>query len=219
MDKLDIDSLYKTIGSFGGITVRHRVAMFQKNTDGKNVPYIKSYGSSKSKGGMAGYMSYFFRKTNNAIILESNDYENSKETQKLKNSVYLTQEDSSEVERILDESEFWFKDKELKNNLFVYENDNPYKVSDKYYSLNTILYPTFGIRGSFLSIQPAVVNDFKTRIGYPGVVLKGITGLIGCCTVQEFLSMSIVVRQNIRNLHSISMELINQYLLTEIMKS
>lgn len=216
MNKLDIDSIYKNIGSFGGINIKHRVSMFQKDTDGKNKEYKRNYGSSKSKGGMAGYMSYFFRKTTNAIILESNDFD-SKETQKLKNSVYLTQDDICEVERILDESEFWFKDKELKNNLFVYENNNPYKVSDKYYSLNTIMYLTYGLRGSFLSIQPAVVNDFKTRIGYPGVVMKGITGVIGCCTVKEFLSMSIVIKQNLRNLHSISMELINQYLLTELL--
>lgn len=217
MNKLDMDSIYKEIGVFGNIQLKHRVALFQKDNSGKNKPYKRSYGSSKSKGGMAGYMSYFFRKTTNAIILESYDFEN-KDTQKIKNSVYLTQEDISEVERMLNESEMWFKDKELKNNLFVYEGNNPYKISDKYYELCSIIYPTYGIRGGFLSIQPAVVNDFKTRIGYPGVVIKSITGVIGCCTVKEFLSMSIILRQNLRNIHQLSMELINQYMLTELLK-
>lgn len=217
MNKLDIDSIYKQIGNFGGISVKHRVSLFQADSNGKNKEYKRFYGSSKSKGGMAGYMSYYFRKTTNALILESNDFD-SKETQKIKNSVYLTQDDLSEVERILNESEFWFKDPELKNNLFVYENNNPYKVSDKYYELCSIMYLTYGLRGSFLSIQPAVVNDFKTRIGYPGVVIKSITGVVGCCTVKEFLSMSMIIRQNLRNLHSISLELLNHYMLTELLK-
>lgn len=217
MNKLDMDSIYKEIGVFGNIILKHRVAMFQKDINGKNKPYRRSYGSSKSKGGMAGYVSYFFRKTTNALILESYDFE-VKDSPKIKNSVYITQDDISEVDRLLDESEFWFKDPELKNNLFVYENDKPYKIADKYYKLSSIIYPTYGVRGGFLSIQPAVVNDFKTQIGYPGVVIKALSGVVGCCTVKEFLSMSVVIRQNLKNLHQLSQEMINQYMLTELLK-
>lgn len=209
--QLDLDSVYKDIGTFGSVGLKHRVVLFSKGTDGNNRPYVNQYKSTKSKGGSAGLMSYYFRRTTNALILESTE-----PVSKVKNSIYFTQEDTMDSIRFLDEALNWFKDPEIKNNLFEYEGNNPYKVSDKYNKLHSMMCPTHGLRGAFVSIQPAVINDFRTRLGYPGVVIKGVTGVVGCCTVKEFENLVHIFKRSMLDLHSISMELLNHYMMCKL---
>jgi hypothetical protein len=216
MSKLDLDSIYKDIGLFGTIGMKHRVVLYTKEANSaKNRPYVEKFTSKRSKGGMLGYGSISFKPTVNSIILETHDFEN-KDIGNLKNTVYLTYNDISDVKRICSEAISWFRDPEIKNDLFQYENNNPYKISDKYMQLHSIMYTNIGLKGSFLTIQPAVINDFKTKMGYPGVVLKCMTGVIGCCTISEFESLSSVLITNLQELYKISIELVNHYMLCEL---
>lgn len=217
-NRLDIDSIYKDVGTFGSIHLKHRVVLYTKGQDSKPKPYVSRYVSSRSKGGSVGFESYYYRKTNNALILESWDFDGERNTSnKLKNSVYFTQDDTANAIGFFNEALSWFKDSEIKNNLFEYQGNYPYKVADNYSRLHAMMYPTHGIKGAFISIQPAVVTDFKTKLGYPGVVIKGITGVIGCCTVKEFETLHSVFITNLKILHSLSVELMNHYMLSTLL--
>ena len=216
MSKFEVDSIYREVGTFGTIGIKHRVVMFSKDGKyGKNKSYVRQYVSSKSNGGKAGLSSFLYRGTADSIVIETKDYEN-KDSVKMKNTIYLSYSDISEVERVCKEAISWFENPQIKNDLFQYENNNPYKISDKYSSLHAIMYPIIGINGAFLVIQPAVITDFKTRMGYPGVLIKSITGVVGCCTITEFKSMVIVLMSSLRDLYKLSLDLINHYMLDQI---
>lgn len=219
MGKIDcIDSIYKNIGYFGSISIKHRVVLYSNDPKtNKNKPYKREFTSKRSKGGAIGFPSFSFRTTNDMIIIETVDFEN-KDSPKVKNNVYLSYEDIGEVKRVVRESLNWFEDSEIKNNLFEYENKNPYKISDKYRSLHAIMYPRIGMKRSYLTIQPAVINDFKTRMGYPGIVLKTLTGTIGCCTITEYKSFCSVLLSVLNDLYKSSLELINHHILTELLE-
>lgn len=216
MGKMDIDSIYKDIGVFGTIGMKHRIVLFSKDSKtGKNRQYCNQFVSKRSKGGSLGYKSLAFRPTTDSILLETHEFDNN-DMIKLKNSLYLTYEDLGEVKRVCNEVMHWFNDPEIKNNLFQYENNNPYKVSDMYANLHSIMYTSIGLKGSFLVIQPAIINDFKTKVGYPGVIIKSITGVVGCCTITEFKSLSSILISNLTDLYKISLELLNHYMLYEM---
>lgn len=216
MNKLDLDSIYKPIGVFGTISMKHRVVLFSKEPNkNMNKPFVNRFTSKRSKGGALGYGSISFKPTTDSIMLETCDFD-SKDTNIIKNTVYLTYGDIGGIKTLCNEVSSWFKNPDIKNDLFQYENNNPYKISDKYAQLHASLYTTIGIKGSFLIIQPAVINDFKTKMGYPGVVLKCLTGVIGCCTISEFESLASTLVTNLNDLYKISLDLVNQYMLTEL---
>ena len=216
MGRLDLDSIYKEIGTFGTIGLKHRVVLFSKdNKTGKNKPYMQKYISNKSKGGKCGYNSFFYRMTTESIVIETKDFDNKDDT-KLKNTIYLTYNDIGEVERVCKEVISWFENPQIKNDLFQYEDNNPYKISDKYAQLHSIMYPSIGINGAFLVVQPAVITDFKTRMGYPGIIIKSITGVLGCCTITEFKSMAMILISNLKDLYKISLDLMNHYMLEQL---
>jgi hypothetical protein len=216
MGSLDLDSIYKDIGTFGTIGLKHRVVLFSKDTKtGKNKPYEQNFVSNKSKGGKCGYNSIYYRSTTESIILETRDFD-TKDDIKLKNSIYLTYNDIGEIERVCKEVTSWFENPQIKNDLFQYENNNPYKISDKYMQLHSIMYPAIGLNRAFLVIQPAVITDFKTRMGYPGVIIKSISGVVGCCTITEFKSLSKILISNLRDLYKISLDLMNHYMLDKL---
>ena len=216
MSKFEVDSIYREIGTFGTIGIKHRVVLFSKDgKNGKNKQYAKQYVSNKSNGGKAGLSSFLYRGTSDSIVIETKDYEN-KDSVKMKSMIYLSYTDISEVDRVCREAISWFENPQIKNDLFQYENNNPYKISDKYAGLHAIMYPIIGINGTFLVIQPAVITDFKTRMGYPGVLIKTITGVVGCCTITEFKSFVIVLMSSLRDLYKLSLDLINHYMLDQI---
>ena len=208
---MNLDSIYKNVVQYGNILIKHRVHIFKQNKSNDKLEYERVFTSTKSKGGSIGIPSVSFRGTDDCVILENIPKE---QTVKIKPSVYLTYGDISEMKRIFKESTRWFI--EYKNDLFNYENSIPYSVSSKYQSLNTIMYPKIGIKGTFLSIQPAVVIDPLHGIGYPGVVFKSLSGVIGVCTYTEFLSLQTTVISLLTNLYEISNNLINQYLLLRL---
>ena len=80
------------------------------------------------------------------------------------------------------------------------------------------MYPRIGVKGTFLAIQPTVVMDPMHGIGYPGIVLKSLSGVVGICTYTEFLSLQHVVTNLLSNLYEISNTLINQYLMLNLNK-
>jgi len=209
----NVDSIFKTVAAFGNILVKHRVHILTLDKSGHSLDYVYKFTSSKSRGGRLGYPSTFFNSSDDGIVLEN--IPKDKDTDKIKISVYLTYNDISELIRIFEESRSWFE--KYKNDLFEYDkNGIPYNVNQKYSELHAIMRLRFGIKGSFLAIQPAVILDSLNNTGYPGVILKSNTGCIGTCTITEFFSLQEVVINLMKNLYQISNELVNQYLLTEI---
>ena len=215
MGKLDLDSIYRDIGVFGNIGLKHRIVLFSKDQKtGKNKSYSQRFVSKRSKGGNLGYGSIAFKPTSDSLVLETSEYD--PENTKIKNTIYLSYNDIGELKRVCNETLHWFEDPEIKNDLYQYEGKNPYKISDKYGHLHSIMYTSIGMPGSFLVIQPVVINDFKTHMGYPGIVIKSMTGVIGCCTITEFKSLSSILIKNLEDLYKISLELTNHYMLYEL---
>ena len=214
MNPMNLDSIFKNVTIYGNISIKHRVHVFKETKTKEQVEYYKVFTSSKSKGGSNGIPSVSFRGTDDCIILENIPKEIN--TVKVKPAVYLTYGDIADVKRIFKEATSWFT--EYKNDLFNYENSVPYSVSSKYQTLSTIMYPKIGIKGTFLAIQPAVIMDPMHGIGYPGVIFKGLSGIIGVCTYTEFLSMQTTVVSLLTNLYEISNNLINQYLMLRNLK-
>lgn len=215
MSKLDIDSIYRDIGIFGTIRVKHRICLYSKDPKtSKNKPARDIFVSTKSNGGVAGYASFSYRSNKDMIVLEALG---DKDSLKIRNSTYLTYEDLAECKRILKEALSWFKDPVIKNELFEYDQGKPYKISDKYSELHSIMYTKFGMKNAFIAIQPAIINDFKSSTGYPGIVIKSITGVIGCCTITEFRSLADILVTNLTNLYQLSLDLLNNHMLCELL--
>lgn len=213
MGVMDIDSIYRTVATFGNISIKHRVHVFSRAKNNSTIPYKSKFTSSRSKGGLVGYPSISFRSTDDAIILENIPKKDTKDD-KVRVSVYLTYNDISELIRVFKESTNWFT--EYKNDLFEYENNVPYGINSKYSNLHSIMKVKIGTPGTFLSIQPAVILDSMNSSGYPGIIIKTLNGYVGSCTLTEYFSMQQIVVNLLKNLYQISNELINQYLLSEI---
>ena len=74
---------------------------------------------------------------------------------------------------------------------------------------------TSGYTGSFLSIQPYVITDSLNNIGYPGVILKCQQGVLGTCSLTEFMSLGSILIKNLENLYELSIQLMNHFMLQE----
>ena len=214
-NKLNIDSLYRPIANFGNIGLEHRVNLFEpsKVSGEKNVPYRKDFVSTKSKGGIIGFKSVAFRNTRDSIILKGVSFSKD-DIKRVPPSVYLTYSDVSEVKRIFTTASSWFTS-DIKNDLFQYENNIPYRVSEKYNELSVVMNCTSGYAGSFLSIQPYVIIDSLNNIGYPGVILKCQQGVLGTCSLTEFMSLGSILIKNLENLYELSIQLMNHFMLQE----
>ena len=215
MVKLNIDSIYRPIAVFGNISLEHRVNLFETSrvSGEKNIPYKKDFVSAKSKGGMVGYKSVSFRSTRDALILKSMMM-NKEDVKRIPASAYLSYNDISEVKRLFNTATSWFTS-DIKNDLFQYEDNIPYRVSEKYNELSVIMNCKNGMIGGFLSIQPYVLSDPLNNIGYPGVILKCQNGVIGTCSITEFMSLGSVLIKNLENLYELSIQLMNHYMLQE----
>lgn len=213
---LNIDSLYRPIATFGNIGLEHRVNLFEPSrvSGEKSIPYKKDFVSSKSKGGVIGFKSISFRSTRDALILKSMTSYSKDDVKRIPASAYLSYNDISEVKRIFNTANSWFTS-EIKNDLFQYENNIPYRVSEKYNELSVIMNCKNGLIGGFLSIQPYVLSDPLNNIGYPGVIFKCQTGVIGTCSVTEFMSLGSILIKNLENLYELSIQLMNHFMLQE----
>lgn len=214
-NKLNIDSVYRPIAIFGNIALEHRVNLFETSrvAGEKNIPYKKDFVSAKSKGGIIGFKSVSFRSTKDALILKSTML-NKEDVKRIPPSAYLSYNDISEVKRLFNTATSWFTS-DIKNDLFQYEDNIPYRVSEKYNELSVIMNCKNGMIGGFLSVQPYVLSDPLNNIGYPGVILKCQNGVIGTCSITEFMSLGSVLIKNIENLYELSIQLINHYMLQE----
>lgn len=215
-NKLNIDSLYRPIATFGNICLEHRVNLFEpsKVPGEKSNPYKKDFVSAKSKGGILGFKSVSFRNTKDALIIKSMSQNSKDDVKRVPASAYLSYGDISEVKRLFATANSWFTS-EIKNDLFQYDNDIPYRVSEKYNELSVVINLKSGFVGGFLSVQPYVLSDPLNGIGYPGVIFKCQTGIIGSCSVTEFMSLGNILIKNLENLYEISINLMNHFMLQE----
>lgn len=216
INKLNIDSLYRPIATFGNISLEHRVNLFEQSrvSGEKSIPYKKDFVSAKSKGGIIGFKSISFRNTRDALILKSMAKSKNDDIKRVPPSAYLTYSDISEVKHLFSTANSWFTS-EIKNDLFQYEDNIPYRVSEKYSDLSVIMNCKNGYVGGFLSIQPYVLSDPLNDIGYPGVIFKCQQGVIGTCSVTEFMSLGTILIKNLENLYELSLTLMNHFMLQE----
>jgi hypothetical protein len=212
------DRISKVINRFGDIVVKHVVTVSRVDKGiSKNVPYGYEYVSRVSYGGALGLNSTSFRDTRDSIILESGinmKMRLKNEQKKIPPSIIISYSDLNEIKNLFEIGLSWFRDDPYKNELFLYSQDNkPYGISQKYDSLNSICYLKCGILGSFLSIQPAIINDSLNNISYPGIIFKSNVGILGSCTFSEFLNLKSTLINLLNNLYIASMLLINQIML------
>ena len=202
---------------FGGaISIDDVVIERVENPTGQTTPKVTkghAYEVTKSKGGVIGFKSVAFRNTRDSIILKGISF-NKDDIKRIPPSVYLTYSDVSEVKRIFTTASSWFTS-DIKNDLFQYENNIPYRVSEKYNELSVVMNCTSGYAGSFLSIQPYVIIDSLNNIGYPGVILKCQQGVLGTCSLTEFMSLGSILIKNLENLYELSIQLMNHFMLQE----
>lgn len=221
-DYENIEYINRGITTIGSISIAHKVSVYKAPKKGSNDPqqYHRKQCSSYTFAGKLGYPSYFCRETKDYIVLQEGiaatktveEYERQKENITYKKrhvSVLLTYADVDNIKTTFDIASNWFIDEKYRNNLFLYDQSGiPYGLSHNFDTLSVLTNLTTG-KGSFLSIQPAVVLDALNSIGYPGVVLKCSSGILGTCTMAEFFSLKRIVIHLLDNLYTNTLCLLN----------
>jgi hypothetical protein len=219
----DVETIYRHIATIGNITISHKVVVYKSPPKGSNKPqqYANSQCSKITLPGRMGVPSYYMRETKDYITLTEGfgkyDDANKKNMIKTRKKAYvsLTYPDIANVRQIFDNAYNWFTLEEYRNNLFKYDKSGvPYGISSQYEGLSTLTNIVTGT-GNFLSIQPTVLLDALNSIGYPGVVFKGCNGVLGECTVGEFMSLRRIIFTLLDNLYQNSLILLNHFLMLE----
>lgn len=207
-----VDTVTKTVTRFGDIVIKHRAAVRSNFQNSKEAVFFytsSSSGPNKQSGAI--------KQTYDSVILESgiiSGMNNNNNSSNKKAGAMIKYEDVYAVCRALDDASRWFSDDRFKDSLFVYSDTSklPYKIAERYRDLNITISLSIN-PNAFLSIHPGIISDPMNNISYPGVYFRCEKGLIGGCTVTEFFSLKICVKNLLMNLYSISMELLNQYLM------
>lgn len=207
MNIYDTAKISKRITSIGNITIKHYVKLNTFDRSGHKQTYANMYNGMNSP-------TCYLSNTSDAIILESYISESERKDKQRSISVYLSYNDAIGIDTMFNEGYRWFNS-DIKNDLFEYTKDGkPYKVNEKYRQLNyTINLKNTLLKGAFLCIQPAIITDMINTVTYPGVIFKCINGVLGTCTVEEFMNMRLVMRSLMNNLYQNSLLLINNTML------
>ena len=208
----DVNSINKTITTIGDITISHKVVVFRKQKMvTTSYPYMNEYKINNSE-------SYYLRETKDYIVLTEGfgKFDSEERIERLKthkkNSVLMTYSDISNIITLLNNASKWFTEDEYRNNLFKYDETGvPYAVSDKYENLCTLTNIVTG-QDNFISIQPVVVGNALNSVGFPGVVIKCQTGVIGSCSMTEFMTLKRLLINLLDNLYSNSIALMDHFI-------
>lgn len=210
--KNDFDKIVRTVCKVGDMEIKHITShkTFNKTT-GKYEDVLKSIKNNSSKAGINGLSSVYMGSTFDKIILESaKEMEKTKDGKYIpKNSVSFGYGDYTNLKIALDYVSKWFTEEKYRNGLFQYTKDGkPYGLSTRYKNMNI----KFKSRGGYLNnntlqMEPAVISTFMNTDTYPGVLLRGSTGIIGRCSVTEFYILKDILLDLIRNLYQNSLML------------
>lgn len=206
----DINKISKRIITIGGIQVKHYIKIPTTDKFGKKFPYINTY-----KGGGMALPTCYVIQTSDAIILESVISDSERKDGIRTISVYLSYNDIMGLKNLFDEGYRWFTDPSIKNELFSYTKEGkPYKISEKYTQLNYLInLKNSLLQGAYLCVQPAIVTDTKNIVTYPGVIFKCVNGILGMCTMEEFMNLRTLMDNLMTNLYQNSLLLINNALM------
>lgn len=219
----NIESISRIITTIGDIQIVHKVSVYKsikKDRIYEGQSYLKQASSKVSFAGRMGVPSYYMRETKDYIILTEGlgRYTTHSKQEKLKKggpraSVVLTYEDLDNIRNLFNNVMKWFTLDEYRNNLFKYDTSGiPYGISNQFEGLSVLTNLSVG-NGNFLGIQPSVILDAFSSVGYPGVSLKCSFGKIGECTMSEFMSLRRIVITLIENLYNNTLCLLNHFMM------
>ena len=207
----EIEKVSKYICKIGDMIIEH-VSMkytFDKKTAKDNSSFrIRT--NKTTRAGSNGLSSIYIGNTFDKIILRS-----TKDMVKNENvwvpppSIQFGYGDFNNLKIALDSVKEWFTDDKFRNELFLYSTDSkPISVSSKYADLNVKFKSHSGIRDSCMQIEPHVVSSFMDVERYPGILIRGESGIIGTCTYIELFELRIILLDLLKNLYSNSLNLL-----------
>lgn len=207
--KEDYDKVVKTICKIGDMNIKHIVNknIWDKST-GKYSKTFVLHKNNSSRAGINNLHSIYIENTFDKIILESS--ENVKSDSKTfipRPMISFGYGDFTNLKITFDEVFRWFKDERFRNNLFQYTKDGkPYGISSNYKTLNVKFRSHGGfINNSTMQIEPAVVSANMNVETYPGVLIRGATGVIGRCSLTELAELKDILLDLVRNLYQNSL--------------
>lgn len=208
--KEDYEKVVKTICRIGDMNIKHIVNkhLWDKSV-GKYTPTFITHKNNSSRAGVNNLHSIFIENTFDKIILESaeNVKNNDSKTYIPRPMISFGYGDFTNLKITFDEVFRWFKDDNFRNNLFQYTKDGkPYGISSNYKTLNVKFRAHGGfVNNSTMQIEPAVVSANMNVETYPGVLIRGATGIIGRCSLTELTELKDILLDLVRNLYQNSL--------------
>lgn len=211
-----IDRITKLICRISDMNIKHitNEAIFNSHS-GKVENSVKKI-KTQSKTGVNGYTSIYIGNTFDKISLENIN------PQVKTNNVYVPPcsvnfgyGDYTNLKIALDAVNEWFKNDDFRNDMYIYSNKGkPISVNSKYKDL----YVNFRSHGSnlnngIMTIYPTVISFNIGVDSYPGIEIRGQTGIIGHCSVTEFYELRMILLDSIKNLYqnSLMLMLLGEY--------
>lgn len=205
-----IDKVSKTICRIGDMLIRHvaNMRLYDKKS-GKFDNTTKVNHNSSTKAGVNGLSSVYLNATFDKIILEaSSPIMQTKDTYLPPPSISMSYGDFTNLRLTLDAVKVWFEKDEYRNDLFIYSKDGkPITVNSKYGNLNVQFKSHGYINNSSMQIEPYVVSNNINIESYPGILIRGQTGIIGRCSVTEFYELRMILLELLKNLYQNSLML------------
>lgn len=207
----EIDKVTKYVCKIGDMIVEH--ISIKQTFDKKTNKYNSSFKirtNKSTRAGSNGLSSIYIGNTFDRIILRSTkDMVNTDNSWVPPPSIQFGYGDFNNLKMALDSVKEWFVEDKFRNDLFQYSTDSkPISVSSKYADLNVKFRSHSVLKESCMQIEPHVVSTFMDLERYPGVLIRGATGIIGSCTYIEFFDLRMILLDLLKNLYSNSINLL-----------
>lgn len=205
-----IDKVVKRVTQIGDIVIEHQtnLQMFDKHS-GKYSRIIKSNRNPASKAGVNGLSTLYIGNSYDRIIIKSNkDAIKTEQNWVPPPNLSIGYGDFNNFKMFMDEIKSWFELDEYRNNLFNYSSDGkPIQINSKYKDVEC----SFKSHSSFINdvcmARPFIIASAFGVDRYPGVELRGKSGVIGHCTYSEFYELRIILLDLLKNLYQNSLNL------------
>lgn len=203
----DVDKITKMVCRIGDMVIKHtsNLKLYNK-TNNKYENVIRKIKNNATKAGVNGLSSIYINNSYDHIYLESiNPSVKTGNTYVPPPSVSFGYGDLTNLKTTLDFAKVWFEADEYRDDLFIYSKSNkPINVNSKYIDLN-VVFKSHGYLNSSMRIEPYVISNNIGVDSYPGVRIRGSTGIIGHCSVDEFYELRTILLELIKNLYQNSL--------------
>lgn len=204
----NIDKVSKIVCKIGDMIIKHTAnrKLYNKKL-GKYEGIIRKVRNGSTKAGVNGLSSIYIGNSFDKVIVEaSSPIMQSKDVYLPPPSISIGYGDFTNLKIVLDEVKTWFELEEYRNNLFIYSKDGkPISINSKYNNLN-IQFKSHGyLNNSKMQIEPYVISNNINIESYPGILIRGQTGIIGRCSVTEFYELRMILLELVKNLYQNSL--------------